>query len=242
MQQPTTPEFRLNYEEAFRFIVRDPRWLSKIALGAVFSFLSVFIIGAILVQGYLLLMAERVARAEPLPLPEWEDFGEIIRQGVSSFLLGLLLALPIILLYLLIFPLYLGAIGLLTGGSQAQVMGIGLMTLAGLAGLLIIPIAIMIAIIGPAAHAQLILHNGDLAAGLRFQEALRFIGRHKGQYAAAIALSFAVMSIFVWVGYIACFIGAFVTQFVAQLFQYHLIGQLCWYERTVRNTQSQMTR
>ena len=28
-------------------------------------------------------------------------------------------------------------------------------------------------------------------------------------------------------------VGIFVTTFLVQLFQYHLIGQLCWYDRTV---------
>ena len=56
----------------------------KLALGALFSLLSMVVVGGILTQGYLLLLAERVARAEPQPLPEWDDFGEILRQGFSG--------------------------------------------------------------------------------------------------------------------------------------------------------------
>jgi hypothetical protein len=48
-----------------------------------------------------------------------------------------------------------------------------------------------------------------------------------------IILSIAASSVLSQIGYFACFIGVFVTIFVAQLFQYHLIGQLCWYDRTV---------
>ncbi|HEY8599698.1 MAG TPA: DUF4013 domain-containing protein, partial [Thermomicrobiales bacterium] len=101
------PTFRLNFEEAFRFIWRDPRWLAKLALGALFSLLSFVVVGGILTQGYLLILAERVARAEPQPLPEWEDYGEIARQGFSGFLITLVLSLPLIMLGLVIALLYL---------------------------------------------------------------------------------------------------------------------------------------
>src|SRR2546423_108655 len=55
--------FRLNVEEAFRFLARDREWPGKLGLGAVFSFLSPGVVGTLLVNGYLLALMERVARA-----------------------------------------------------------------------------------------------------------------------------------------------------------------------------------
>src|SRR3954469_23130439 len=92
------PSFSLNFEEAVRFLGRDRHWFQKIALGAVFSLFSFLIIGGILTQGYLLIFAERVSRAEPDPLPEWQDYGEILRTGVAGFIVSLVYSLPIILL------------------------------------------------------------------------------------------------------------------------------------------------
>ncbi len=230
---PPVPTFRLNFDEALRFIWRDPRWLAKLALGALFSLLSVIVVGGILTQGYLLLLAERVARAEPQPLPEWEEYGEILRQGFSGFVITLVLSIPLIVLgfiiTLLYFPiLFAGASGG-QGAAAAAVGGVLILLLS----LLFLPLALLVGIVGPAAHAQLVLHDGDLAAAFRFREIFAFMGRQRGQYALMLIISIAASGVLSQIGYFACFIGVFVTVFVAQLFQYHLIGQLCWYDRTV---------
>lgn len=230
------PIFRLNFEEAFRFIGRDPRWLPKLALGALFSFLSFFIVGGILAQGYLLIMAERVARREQYPLPEWDDYGEILRQGFNGFLVSLAYRLPLIILGFLFFLLYIPLIVLGASGGQAVGgMAAGVSILMALLAALLVPLVLLVGIVVPAAQAQLVLHGGDLAAAFRFREVFRFIGRHKGQYALMLLLSYAALGFLSQLGYIACFVGAFATIFVAQLFQYHLIGQLCWFDRAVLN-------
>lgn len=228
------PAFRLNFEEAVRFIGRDRNWFQKLALGALFSLLSVLIIGGILVQGYLLIFAERVSRAEPEPLPEWEDFGLILRRGGAGFLVSLIYSLPLILLGLFSFLLFIPLViaGSAGGRSSDQIAAVTSI-LFGLIWLLLIPLVILFGIIVPAAHAQLVLHNGELAAAFRLGEVFRFMRRHLGQYALLLVLSYAASSILSQIGYFACFVGIFVTIFLAQLFQYHLIGQLCWYDRTV---------
>lgn len=228
------PTFRLSFEEAFRFIGRDPRWLPKIALGALFSFLSIFLIGGILTQGYLLILAERVARQEPHPLPEWDDYGDILRQGFSGFLVTLAISLPLIILGVVFFLLYIPLISLgASGGQAASGMVAGVGVLMFILSLLFIPLGLLVGIVVPAAHAQLALHDGDLAAAFRFREVFSFIGRHKGQYALMLLISYAASGFLSQIGYIACFVGIFATIFIAQLFQYHLIGQLCWFDRTV---------
>ena len=230
------PIFRLNFEEAIRFIGRDPRWLSKLALGALFSLLSVVVVGAILMQGYLLIMAERVARQEEWPLPEWDDYATILRQGFGGFLVGLVLLVPLIivgfLIVLLLIPLIAAGS---SGGQAASGMTAGVGILIAFLTLLFVTLAFLVGIVAPAAYAQLILHGGDLAAAFRFREVFGFIGRHRGQYALMLLLSYAVSGFLSQLGYFACFVGIFPAIFIAQLFQYHLIGQLCWFDRTVLN-------
>ncbi len=233
------PTFRLNFEEAIRFVGRDPRWLPKLALGALFSLLSIFIVGGILTQGYLLILAERVARAEPYPLPEWEDWGEILRQGFNGFLVALVLSVPLLVLGFLLMLVYFPLIFLGASGGQSAGGGIALLTILLLIlSFLFVPFSLLVGVLGPAAHAQLALHGGDLAAAFRFREVFRFIGRHRGQYALMLVLSTAAIGVLSQIGYFACFIGVFATIFLAQLFQYHLIGQLCWSDRTLLNTPS----
>lgn len=231
-----SPPFRLNFEEALRFIGRDPRWLPKLALGALFSFLSIFIVGGILTQGYLLLLAGRVARAESPPLPEWEDWGEIMRQGFGGFLVSLALSVPLLVLGLLLMALYFPLVVLGASGGQPSGGGVAIVVvLVVIFSFLLIPLSLLVSVFGPAAHAQLVLHGGDLAAAFRFRAGFRFIGRHRGQYALMVVLSMAALSVLGQIGYFACLIGIFPAIFLAQLFRYHLIGQLCWSDRTVLN-------
>lgn len=230
------PTFRLNFEEAIRFIGRDPRWLPKLALGALFSLLSVVIVGGILVQGYLLLLAERVARREPIPLPEWDDYGTLLRRGFNGFLVSLAVSLPLLLLGILLAFLSLPIVVFSASGGQSGggLLAASTVLLVALA-VLVFPLALLVGIITPAAHAQLILHNGELVAAFRLREVFGFIGRHKGQYALMLLLAYAASGFLSQLGYFACFVGIFPTIFIAQLFQYHLIGQLCWFDRTVLN-------
>ena len=69
------------------------------------------------------------------------------------------------------------------------------------------------------------------AAAFRLRENWGFINRHRGQYALAVALALAANYFLSFVGYLACCVGIFVTNFLVQLFQTHMLGQLCWYER-----------
>jgi hypothetical protein len=229
------PRFSLNFEEAIRFLGRDRHWFQKIALGAVFSLFSLLIIGGILVQGYLLIFAERVSRAEPDPLPEWEDFGEILRKGTAGFIVSLVYSLPIILLAIISVLVLFVPLALLSASSSRNsgaASGFASLTFL-LFMLILIPLIVLTAIIIPAAHAQLVLHDGDLAAAFRLGDVFRFMRRHLGQYALLLLLSYVASSVLNQIGYLACFVGIFVTTFLGQLFQYHLIGQLCWYDRTV---------
>jgi hypothetical protein len=226
------PAFSLNYEEAVRAMFRDPDWLKKIAIGSLFSILGIILIGSIIVQGYLLAYGERVARANPRPLPEWEDFGDLTRKGLLGFLVAIVYSLPIILvifvLALLMFPLIFAASA---SGVSSDAIG-GIFTLAICGGMaLVLPFSLLIYIVVPAALAQLILHNYDLGAAFRIGEVFHLIRRNLGQYLLMTLLSYAAIFMLSQVGQIACFVGVFATTFIGQLFQYHLLGQLCWYER-----------
>lgn len=231
--------FTLNFEEAVRAMFRDPAWLKKLAFGALFSFLGLFIVGSIIVQGYLLAYGERVSRAEPYPLPEWDDLGELLRKGLLAFVVSLAYALPLVLigvaLALIAIPLIVAA-GV--SGASSDAIG-GIFSLALCGGLAVfLPLAFLVSAIVPAAHAQLILHQ-DLGAAFRVGEVFGFIRRHLGQYLLMTVLAYAALTFLSQIGQLACFVGIFATTFIAQLFQYHLLGQLCWHERATRGVAPQ---
>jgi hypothetical protein len=233
------PSFSLNFDEAIGAIFRDPDWLKKLALGAFFSFLTLFVVGAFFIQGYLLTFGERVARAESRPLPEWDDFGELLRRGAIGIVVAIVYALPLlgvgVLVGLLLIPLVVIASA---PGANADATG-GIFAFGLCGGLaVLVPLALVVGVVVPAAHAQLILHQQDLAAALRFGEVLGFIRRHRGQYALMMFFALAANYGLSLIGQCACYVGIFVPAFVAQLFQYHLLGQLCWYERLALDRRS----
>lgn len=235
VNQPAAAPFTLNFEEAVRAIFKDPDWLKKLLLASLFSFLGIFIVGAIILQGYLLVYSERVARAEPRPLPEWEDYGELLRKGFLGTIVALAYSLPIVivgvLLALLTIPLIIAS-----SGSNASADAIaGISTLAICGGIaLILPLAFLVLVIVPAAHAQLIMHDYSLGAAFRFGEVFGIIRRNLGQYLLMTVLYFAALMFLSQIGQLACFIGIYPATVIAQLFQYHLLGQFCWHERAAR--------
>ena len=232
--------FSLNFEEAVRAMFKDPDWLKKMALGALFSFLGLFLVGSIIVQGYVLTYSERVARAEPSPLPEWEDYGELLRKGLLGLVVAVVYSLPLILVGAVIavftVPLIIAASA---SGASSDAIG-GIFSLAICGGIAVyLPFALIVMIIVPAAYAQLILHDYNLGAAFRFGEVFGIIRRHLGQYVLMNILVYAAIMFLSQIGQLACFVGIFATTFIAQLFQYHLLGQLCWYERNVGGAATQ---
>jgi Protein of unknown function (DUF4013) len=229
------PSFSLNFDEAVRSIFRDPDWLKKLALGALFSFLSLVIIGTFFIQGYLLTLGERVARAEPRPLPEWDDFGELLRKGCLGIVVSLVYAIPLLVVGVIFGLLFIPLIVVSSGPAANPGALSGVLVLGYCGGLVILfPLALVIGVVVPAAQAQLILHNHDLGAAFRIGEVFGFMRRQRGQYALMTMLVFAATYFLAQVGQCACYVGIFATIFLGQLFQYHLLGQLCWYERLMR--------
>ncbi|MGN6756685.1 MAG: DUF4013 domain-containing protein [Thermomicrobiales bacterium] len=225
--------FRLDFDQAISFVGRDRNWLPKLGLGALFSFLTVIIIGYVLIQGYLLTLMQRVARLEPEPLPEWDEYGELLRKGAVVTAVNLAYYVPY---WLIIIALYIMQTVLSLAFTQSGSSSLGPfiaapigLTLLGY--LITIPLGLLLGVTMPALHAQLALYDADFAAAFRLREIWGFINRHRGQYALAVALALAANYFLSFVGYLACCVGIFVTNFLVQLFQTHMLGQLCWYER-----------
>lgn len=225
--------FRIDYEGALVSIGRDRRWPTKIALGALFGLLSPLVIGYVLTQGYLLTLTERVARLEAETLPEWDDWGEILRKGAIVTVVNLAYYIPYIILLLLV---YVGQFTLQFSLLQTRTFAMSQISFLGFIFILIgfgsvVLLGLALAVLLPAVHAQLALHDADPRAAFRLGEVFDFISRHRGQYALAIVLWYAANYLLVFVGYLACCIGVFATSFIGQIFLAHMIGQLCWYER-----------
>lgn len=231
---PLPPQFRvspqLNFAEAWRFIVLDPHWKRKVALGVLCSLFIPLVVGIVPVQGYLLTLAERVAWNEQPVLPEWNHFATLLRKGLRCA--------PIVFPYyfFLFCPFAFLTIWMVAWGTNIEETSPTSDTAAG-AGLAIVfaltaPLVALTSALLPAIHARLIL--GHRAARTRFRPlaTLRFIGRYPVQYALLLTVMLPNQGLLAFGGLCGALIGGIVALFVCQLFQYHLLGQLCRHKRT----------
>ena len=195
MALPTPPPpLRLNFGEAFTFLFRDPHWLRKCALTALFSVLSITFIPYLFLAGYWLTLSERVMRLEPQPLPAWTDFGTLLRKGWRVFLVRVVYYAPILLISAVIMGLVLviafaiGGFGLFTGSTGTSPASLAPILLIIPLALLLIPFSLALPCILPAADAQLVLHEEELEPAFRFGAVFAFIRRNLGQYALMVVL------------------------------------------------------
>ena len=71
----------MDVNKAFRFMFDDKQWISKLLIGAVMSVLSFLIIPAFILQGYLVKIVRQVMDGNDSELPEWMDYGKLVRDG-----------------------------------------------------------------------------------------------------------------------------------------------------------------
>lgn len=109
---------------SFTYMFEDKNWLSKILVGAAFVLLSWVIVGIPFLLGYFLLVVRRSYEDKEVPLPEWENFGDLFSKGILVFVILIVFAIPAfivqffpcgellttlyVLLITLIYPLVIG--------------------------------------------------------------------------------------------------------------------------------------
>ena len=86
---------------SFTYMFEDKSWLSKILVGAAFMLLSFFIIGIPFLCGYMVQVVRRSYNDEEVPLPDWDNFGDLFGKGIVVFIIVIILWIPAFVLHLL---------------------------------------------------------------------------------------------------------------------------------------------
>ncbi len=191
----------MDVNKAFRFMFDDKQWISKLLIGAVMSVLSFLIIPAFILQGYLVKIVRQVMDGNDSELPEWMDYGKLLRDGFFVTIGQLIWALPFILLMLIV--------GLVTGGLGSVVDSSGDMVAAATtgAGLLVACLVLLTVIaflfLTPALLIQYAREN-EFGALFRFSEIFDIIRDHMADILIAFLVSVvAVLAISVVTGIVA---------------------------------------
>lgn len=143
---------------------RDPRALPKFLGGCVAVIGIVFFgLGLLALAGYLFQTAQRARRGEEHPMPEWDDLGSILGDGLRVF--GVVLGYGLLVL----------ALNLVSGiVSLIPLVGV-------LAAPLVMLFALVVALLLPAGLAQMVA-IGEFQSAFQIQDNLRLIQAQLATY------------------------------------------------------------
>jgi hypothetical protein len=217
--------------KAFSYPFKDPAWVSKFILGALFMVLGIFLVGIFIVVGYFIETTQRVMRRELHPLPEWTDVGVKLVLGVKFCVVYLVYLIPIFILYIPFLALIL--VGSLSdnGDMLGALAGIyvGVMVF-----LFIIPYSLLLAAMLPIITYRF-ARNEKVSEALDIAAVFRTFKRN-WQNTLVVALIAVGLHSFAAVGIVFFLVGVLFTIFYSYLVSAHMFGSLYLEETHVEAT------
>jgi hypothetical protein len=167
----------MDFGKAFSYPFQDPNWFKKIIIPGLVMLIP--IIGQITILGWALDITRRVIHRDPNPLPDL-DFGKNLSDGFKGFVIGLVYAIPAIILALP--PMIVSSIvDKNNSGSLSPVtIPVTIIVMLFCYGLLLI-YGLFLNVIFPAALANFVASE-NMSAGFHFNEVFRLVGAAPGSY------------------------------------------------------------
>jgi len=206
----------MNLGKAFTFAFEDKDWIKKIGIAGLVMLIP--LIGQITVLGWALEVTRRVIRREPETLPDWGAFGDYLVKGLKMFVIGLVYALPIILVSICF---SLPSVFMQNGGDDT--MAAALSAISFCMSCIFALYGIAMAFIIPAAYANFAVTD-ELGSAFRFSEVFGLVRTAPSAY-LLVLLGSIVAGLIAGLGIILCFIGVIFTSAYAYVIQSHLWGQ-----------------
>lgn len=102
--------------KSFTFQFKDPKWFSKLLIGALVNLVPILNFAY---TGYLVDLLKNVVADVTEPLPEWTEFGDKFMKGLLLWLAGIVYAIPLIILGC-IMSATMGGLGAFTSGNYSE--------------------------------------------------------------------------------------------------------------------------
>jgi len=201
--------------KSFSYVFEDKKWIEKVLIGGLVSLIP--FLGTFLIDGYVVELVRNVRRHDPTPLPEWDNWGEKLTEGLKLFVILFIWSLPLIFLGILsFFPLAM------SGDSDSSgILGVfGLCISCFLFFYTIIYFLVMPAIV--IRYAE----TGDIASGFQIGEIFDFTKSHLGEIIIYVIVLWLAGFVAGLVGILLCGIGLIFTMFWATLVSGHLLAQI----------------
>jgi hypothetical protein len=208
--------------KAFTYMFDDDQWITKILIAAAITLIGVafgiLVIPAILafalLGGYGVEITRRVIDKRSPVLPEWDDWGTLLLDGLKVWVIGIVYALPVIILGLCLSPLTAVA------GDSSQ----GLASLfSSVLGCLNFLWGIVMGLLIPAAIAFFVV-EGQISAAFRFGDVFAFVRDNFATYLVVLVIAW-VAGLIGGLGFLVCGVGWLVTIPYASWVTGHLYGQ-----------------
>ena len=224
--------------KSFTFPFEDKQWITKLGLGGLITFIPILNFAW---TGYTVELIRNVMNDAPEPLPNWDDFGKKLTDGLILALASLIYALPIIAVFCL--PMgFMIVPALLSGNSDMQgiadaAMGLGSAVFFCLLCVFAI-YALALSVVYPAILV-LYAREGNFAACFKFRDILDLIQKNSSPFFTAWAVNLgasfgislvvgiaqSILSIIPCIGWIAAFVLSFGVIVYITSVSSHLFGQ-----------------
>ncbi|MDX1414755.1 MAG: DUF4013 domain-containing protein [Candidatus Promineifilaceae bacterium] len=183
----------MDVNKAFTFVFDDERWITKVLIGSVLLFFSFLIVPVFFFAGYMIQIVRNVMDGLENPLPEWEEWGRLFKDGLVYTIAGLIYTLPIWILMCCSLIFFIPAAGV-EGDIGEILAGVGILSMIVVSCLMLL-FVIALALIGPAIAIQY-ARESTLSATLRFSEVIGMTRDHIGDVLIVLliilGLSFAI--------------------------------------------------
>ncbi len=209
----------MQFGKAFSYVFEDKDWFKKLAIMGLISLIP--ILGQIVLVGWMIDIIKKVIRHEPVTLPDL-DFGGQLSRGFSGFVVGLVYALPVIVLSII----QSIVMAVTTGGANNDNTGAvgGVMVAVSICfGLVYFLYSLVLYFIYPIAYGRL-ADTGKISDALKFGEVFGLIKKAPGAVFIAL-LGALVASLIAPLGIIACVVGVLLTLVYSSAITGHLFGQ-----------------
>ena len=108
----------MDFNKVFSYQFEDKQWISKLGLGAVISIVPILNFA---ISGYIVGIIRNVIAGSAELLPNWDDLDKKFSDGLILFGVGVVYALPLIIIFL---PIgIIAAASLLSGNHNLQDIG-----------------------------------------------------------------------------------------------------------------------
>jgi hypothetical protein len=161
------------------YVFEDQKWTNKLLIGMLVSIVPIINFALL---GWVIDIMRNVSRREPLPLPEWGDFGEKFVKGAILFVVSLIYSLPLLLITCPAFFVPFTRGDFSREGQQA-LAGV----LAGTTLLLVCAISVyglLLSFLMPAIFLNF-ARKGTFSACFEFGEIWRIMSKNLGDYIVA---------------------------------------------------------